>query len=172
MANKIILSFVAVFFVSTSAMADAYLKGALLYQNDKSGNEGTSNNTSRQVLDFAAGYLDPKGWMYGALYSTDTTSSGSASVSRTAMGPSIGYTSTKENGAFAMFTYFYTATMQTLGGSGYQFDVGYKFAVRKLAFGAQLSKKQITFDKANGVALSTKYIEDKLDPYVFMLITF
>lgn len=172
MANKIILSFLAVFFVSTSAMADAYFKGAFLYENDKSGNDGTSNSSSRQVLDFAGGYLDPKGWMYGALYSMDTASSGTSSASRTAMGPAIGYMSTKENGAFGMFTYFYTATMGTLGGSGIQLDVGYKFAVRKLSFGAQFSKKNITFDKSNGVALTTKYIEDRLDPYIFMLIVF
>lgn len=172
MSNKIILSFMAVFFVSTSAMADIYLKGAFLYQNDKSGNDGTSNSLSRTVMDFAAGYMDPKGWMYGGLYSNDSYTSGSTSASRTAMGPSIGYMSTKENGPFGMFTYFYTATMGTMGGSGTQLDVGYKFAVRKMSFGAELSKKNITFDKSNGVALTTKYVEDKLDPYVFMMVVF
>lgn len=172
MANKIILSFLAVFFVSTSALADGYFKGGFLYQNDKSGSEGTSSSLSRQLMEFGGGYLDA-GWMYGFLYAMDNTSAGSgATASRTAMGPSIGWMSTKDTGPYAMATYFYSATMDTLTGSGYQLDVGYKFAVRRISFGAQLSKKYITFDKSSGTAITPKYIEDKIDPYFIMIVTF
>lgn len=174
MPNKFIFATLFVLLSSTSAFADGYFKGGLLYQSDKSATEGSTGGTNRQLLELGAGYLDDKGWMYGLMQSTDTYSSnsGGGSASRTAMGPSIGWMSSKENGPYGMFTYFYTATMDTMTGSGFQIDVGYKFAVRKLAFGFQLSKKQITFDKSGGAAMSPKYIEDKIDPTFVMIVTF
>jgi hypothetical protein len=172
MQKKFISGFLFMFLASASAFADGYFKAGLLYQSDKSGSEGSSGGSTRQVMDFAAGYLDPKGWMYGVLYSSDNYSSGGNSANRTAMGPSIGWMSPKDNGPYMAATYFYTATLSPMTGSGFQLDLGYKFAVRRVAFGAQLSKKQITFDKANGNAMSPKYIEDKLDPYVVMVVTF
>ncbi|MBS1970633.1 MAG: hypothetical protein JSU04_10015 [Bdellovibrionales bacterium] len=172
MPKKLTFAFLVAFFSTTSAFADGYFKGALLYQNNKSGSEGSQGSTVRQVIDFAAGYLDPKGWMYGVLYSTDSTSSGGGSLNRTAMGPSIGWISNKDNGPYIMATYFYTAKMDPMEGSGFGLDVGYKFAVRRIAFGFQLSKRNITYDKANGAAMGVKYVEDKLDPAFVMIVTF
>jgi hypothetical protein len=57
-------------------------------------------------------------------------------------------------------------------GSGFGLDVGYKFAIRRLALGFQLSKRTITYDKASGAAMSPKYVEDKLDPEFVMIVTF
>lgn len=172
MPNKLIFTFLVAFLTTTSAFADGYFKGALLYQNDKSGTEGAQGSTTRQVIDIAAGYLDPKGWMYGLLYAMDSSSAGGGSLNRTAMGPSIGWMSMKDNGPYIMATYFYTAKMDPMEGTGFGLDVGYKFAVRRIAFGFQLSKRTITYDKANGAAMSPKYVEDKLDPAFVMLVTF
>jgi len=163
---------VSVVLSSNVARADGYFKAGLLYVSDKSGSEGTPGDTTRTLMDFGAGYQDPKGWLLGALYSSDKTSSGGNSVDRTAMGPTIGWMATKDNGAFIMATYLYTATYSTMNGSGYKIDLGYKFLIGKVGLGAQLSKTTITYDKANGAAMSPKYIEDKLDPFIVMIITF
>lgn len=136
--------------------------------------EGATGDTKRTLLDLGGGYVqESKGWAVGALYATDKTSSGSGEADRTAMGPMFGWISQKDNGAYVFGTYFLSANL-TGGytGNGYQFDVGYKFAVRKVSFGAQLSKKHITFDKLNGQSISPKYVEDKIDPYVVMFIDF
>jgi len=174
MTNKIIFSFIVAFLTSTSAFADGYFKAGLLYSSDKSGTEGSAGDTTRNVMEFAVGYLNPKGVAYGVLHSTDKTTFGGGSIERTAMGPSIGWVSPKDNGPFVMATYFYSAKYNTgnMTGTGFGLDFGYKFSVRKVSFGAQLSKKQITYDKADGNPMEPKYIEDKLDPSFIMLITF
>lgn len=159
-------------FSSNLAHADGYFKAGLMYMNDKSGSEGTPGDTTRTMMDFGAGYHDPKGWVLGALYSSDKISSGGASADRTAMGPTVGWMTTKDNGPFIMATYFYTATYSPMTGSGYKLDFGYKFMIGKVGLGAQLSKTTITYDKTNDTAMSPKYIEDKLDPFFVMIITF
>lgn len=174
MSKNLVCGFLAVFLASTSAFADGYFKAGLMYMNDKSGTEGSEGDITRTLMDLGAGYIEPKGWTIGFLYSSDKYSSAGASVDRTAMGPTVGWMTTKDNGPYALATYFYTASYSSasMTGSGYQLDFGYKFAIRKVAFGAQLSKKHITFDKSNGQAMDPKYIEDKLDPYFVMLVNF
>lgn len=169
--------YISAFFIfaltSNFAFADGYLRLGGLYLKDSSGSEDAPGDITRTMIEIGGGYIQPKGWTIGALYSTDKYSSGGGSLDRTAMGPTVGWMTMKDNGPYVLATYFMSASRSdNLTGSGYQLDLGYKFAVRKVSFGGQLSKKSITFDKANGASFSPKYVEDKIDPSFVILVAF
>jgi hypothetical protein len=84
------------------------------------------------------------------------------------------FTSLKiENGAFVIATYHYSAKLtENSTGSGYQFDLGYKFDLRRVGLGLQLSYKHFDFNKAGSVTISPPYKTTAIDPCISLLSEF
>jgi hypothetical protein len=152
--------------------ANVLLKLSGLYQSDSSG-QGTMSTTSRTLMDFGGYWVSQKGWLVGGLYGSDKTAYTSGSLERTSYGPSFGWLTRKESGPFVIATYHYSAKLtQNSTGSGYQFDLGYKFDLRRVGLGLQLSYKHFDFNKAGNVTITPPYKSTQIDPYVSLLIEF
>lgn len=89
------------------------------------------------------------------------------------MGPSFGWLTRKEHGPYILATYFYQASLTTnLKGSGYGADLGYKFSLRKLSLGLQISYRHYDFNKAGSASLSPAYTKQTIDPEIALLFEF
>jgi hypothetical protein len=154
------------------AHADGMLKLAAMYMAAKTDSGGTTSDSSRTLLDLNGAYLWPKGWAAGLLYGMDNQKAGSSTLKRVSYGPSFGWVSRKENGAFVMLSYLFKSEYEDYEGTGYQADLGYKFTVRKIAIVLQFSYKAFNYDKINGQKLSPPLKETKLDPYFGLLFEF
>lgn len=163
------LVFLLLSFAAVPASANVYLKLGLLYQSILIGPEG-GEATTRTSTDIGLGYVGDRGWLVGFLsgsdsYSNDYRWSGEAL--------SLGWFSRRDTGGFLfMFEYFLQAKSDSMSGSGYQLDFGYLFRSRGMAFGPQLTKRAITFDKADGNALSPKQLNDGIHPSLVFWIEF
>lgn len=162
---------VASLYASTS-FAEGYFRLGGVYLMDESGDEGDTSDSTRTLLDIGGGYISPKGWTIGALYGTEKLEVSGSSVDRTAMGPTVGWISRRESGPYILGTYFLSVERDTLKGKGYQVDIGYKFALRRISFAPQLSYRSLTYDEISGQSLTPKYLEKKIDPYFVLLFEF
>lgn len=166
------LTLVALTVVSCTVRADVMLKLATIYLSSSSGS-GVQTTTSRMLIDVNPAYITQKGWAFGGIYAQESiNSTGSQTVARTSMGPSVGWVSRRENGFYAIAHYFFSSEVSPLKGSGYQADLGYKFKIKKVALGLQMSYKGFTYTESNGTKLSEPQKETKIDPYFVLLIEF
>lgn len=152
--------------------ADVLLKPSFLYQSTSSG-QTTKSNQTRTILDATLTWISQKGWLVGGMYASDKTSYDGGSSDITAMGPSVGWLTRKENGAYILATYFYDAKMTTnFKGTGYGADLGYKFDIRKVSLGIQISYRHYDFTKAGTATLSPAYTKQTIDPEIALLFQF
>jgi hypothetical protein len=150
---------------SQAAIAGGYFRLGAMYIAEQRGLEGATSDVTRTMWDIGGGYVGSQGWTVGLLYGTEKINSGS-SFDRSSFGPSVGWATRKDDGPYAMGTYFLSPTMSGgFKGTGYQFDVGYKFKIRNISFAPQISKKHFEYDDQNGQAIDPKFIDDRIDPY-------
>lgn len=156
--------------LTTPAWAASYMKLGTVYMSEANG----GNTESRLLLDLGGGWIANSGLTLGFLYSTEKYSiSNGNSSDRTSFGPNIGYASKKDEGWYFIGTYFLSSTTTTgFKGTGNQIDIGYKFAINKVSFAPQLSRKQFTYTTQNGNDLNPTYTEGRIDPYFVVWIDF
>lgn len=157
-------------FTTTQAKAASYMKLGTVYMSEDNGGD----TRSRLLLDLGGGWIGSSGLTLGFLYSTEkSTVSNGSSADRTSFGPNIGYASKKEEGWYFIGTYFLSSTTNTgFKGTGNQIDIGYKFAINKVSFAPQLSRKQYTYTSLDGNDLDPAYTEGRIDPYFVVWIDF
>ncbi len=162
-----------VLFTTQVTQAAGYVRIGTMYMSDSSGIEGSTTNTSRTMIDLGAGKLYANGFTLGGMYGSEKYDNGTSTSNRTGIGPTIGYMKNKAAGFFILGTYFINPTM-TGGykGNGYQIDVGYRFALDNISIAPQFSKKSFTYDEQSGQTLSPAYVEDRIDPYFVIWISF
>lgn len=133
------------------------------------------NTSSETFVDVGVGYITDKGWVLGAIYAIqnegfDDSSYGSTSLGSSAFGPSAGWISQRDSGAFVIGHFFLPKSVDTLGTMktwGYQGDVGYKILMRRLALAIQMSYKHFS---TTSDTLSTSTSD--IIPTIGLLITF
>lgn len=163
---------ITVSLTTAPAFADGFAKLAAVYLASSSGTGASKSESSRTMFEINAAYVMPKGWAFGALYASESEKNGSTSASRTSMGPTIGWITRKENGAYIMAHYLFQSEYEQYKGDGYQADLGYKFSVRKMAIGLQFSYKSYTYKELSGSKLATPLQQTKIDPYFAILLEF
>lgn len=57
-------------------------------------------------------------------------------------------------------------------GTGYGADLGYKFDIRKVSLGLQVSNRHYDFTKAGTATLSPAYTKQTIDPEIALLFQF
>jgi hypothetical protein len=170
--RKLIFPPLMLAFFSLNSHAGVLLKPSFLYQSSSSG-QATKSNQTRTILDATLTWVSQKGWLVGGMYASDKTSYDGGSSDLTAMGPSVGWLSRKESGPYIVATYFYEAKLTTnLKGTGYGADLGYKFDIRKLSLGIQMSYRHYDFTKAGTATLSPAYTKQTIDPEIALLFEF
>lgn len=155
------------------AFAGGYTRIAVMYLTEKRGIEGATAETSRTLIDFGAGHLFSSGLTLGGMYGSEKYDQSTQTLSRTGIGPTIGYMKSKTQGFFFLGTYFFNPSM-TGGykGTGTQLDVGYRFQLDKISIAPQLSKKSFKFTEVDGFALDPAFVDDRIDPYFVIWIDF
>ncbi len=155
-----------VIFNSGFALADGMGKLGLFYNSSNSEDSGATSKSSRMVYDMGLYYkFQGSGWVLGALYQNDSTTTDSSSTPRTSYGPSAGYMTRKESGGYIILTYFISSTYGDYNeGNGYQVDLGYKVPT-KIPLAFQISSKEYTYSKWN-------HKDTKLDPYFVAIMDF
>jgi len=171
---KLRLIFICFSLISFSlpAFAGGYARLGALYLSSESGPEGSTTEGSRTLIDLGAGYVWSQGLTLGVLYGIEKEKSGSSSSDRTALGPTVGWISNPGNGVYILATYFVSVEKENYKGTGYQADLGYKFAMGKIALAPQISYRHIAYDELNGNKLATKIIDGNIDPYFVLWIEF
>lgn len=158
---------------SNQIFATGFLKLSGSYQSSESGSEGATNESSVTRLDLNAGVITQKGWVLGAMYGTDKYKSDGSTLDRTGIGPTLGWVSRKEMGPYILATYFLSLERSDdYEGKGFQVDLGYRFALRKVSISPQISYKDFTYDKVGGATLSPNFIDKRIDPYIALWIEF
>lgn len=152
--------------------ADGMLKLGFLYLSTDTDSGGTKSESSRMLLDVNPAYIWPKGWAFGLLYGMDKSKNSGVASDRTSYGPSFGWITRKEYGPYVMASYLLKSELEQYEGDGIQADLGYKFPLRKIDLGFQLSYKMFNYKKLNGATLSTPYKENKIDPYFILMLQF
>jgi hypothetical protein len=160
----------ASFFLSTSVLAKSYMKIGTVYMAETS----AGATTTRHWLDVGGGYLTKDGLSFGLLYSSEKTSYADGyNVDRTSYGPSVGWANPKDSGFFALATYLMSSKLtNNYKGKGYQLDIGYRFALDKVSFAPQISKKEFNYDYQNDQSLNSTYNEGRIDPYFVVWVDF
>lgn len=167
------LLLVVSFLLPINAFAGGYTRIAVMYLTDKIGPEGSAVETSRTLIDFGAGHLFSNGFTLGGMYGSEKYDQSTQTLSRTGIGPTIGYMKSKSQGFFFLGTYFFNPS-RTGGykGTGTQLDVGYRFALDKISIAPQFSKKTFKYNEVNGIDLDPAEIDDRIDPYFVIWIDF
>jgi len=167
------LLLVASLLLPINTFAGGYTRFSFMYLTEKIGVEGSAVETSRTLIDLGAGHLFNNGFTLGGMYGSEKYDQSTQTSSRTGIGPTIGYMKNKSSGFFFLGTYFVNPTM-TGGykGTGTQLDVGYRFALDKISIAPQFSKKSFKYDEANGVEQNPPLIDDRIDPYFVVWISF
>lgn len=167
------LFLVVLFLLPFKAFAGGYTRISLMYLSEKIGTEGAAVETSRTLIDLGAGHLFSNGFTLGGLYGSEKYDQATQTSSRTGIGPTIGYMKSKSSGFFFLGTYFINPTMAGgYKGTGTQFDVGYRFALDKISIAPQFSKKSFKYDEANGIEQNPPLVDDRIDPYFVIWISF
>lgn len=167
------LLLVALLLLPVNVFAGGYTRIAFMYMSDKIGSEGSAVETSRTLIDFGAGHLFNNGFSLGGMYGSEKYDQSTQTLSRTGIGPTIGYMKSKTQGFYFLGTYFINPTMTGgFEGTGTQLDVGFRFALDKISIAPQLSKKTFKYTKVNGIDLDPTYIDDRIDPYFVIWIAF
>lgn len=171
---KIILVILSVIsFFSFHAFAGGYFRIDGMYLSDSSGSEGSTTNSSRTLIDIGAGHLFGNGFTLGGMYGSEKRNYSTYTLDRVGVGPTIGYMKSKTQGFYFLGTYFINPTMTGgYSGTGYQLDIGFRFALDKISIAPQFSRKHFKFTEQNDVALSPAYIDDRIDPYFVIWIAF
>ncbi len=171
--NTQVLVLVMSLFFAQSAFADGYLRFGGSYSTTKEGPESSTSDQSTTLLDIGGGLVSQSGWTVGALYATKKVKSGSFTLDRTGIGPTLGWISRKDFGFYILGTYFLELERSDdLEGSGYQIDLGYKMSLGRIAFAPQLSYRDLKYDKRNGQSLGLNYVDKGIDPYFVFLFQF
>ncbi|MES2801223.1 MAG: hypothetical protein V4654_01920 [Bdellovibrionota bacterium] len=167
------LLLVASFLLPINAIAAGYVRIAAMYLTEKIGTEGATAETSRTLIDFGAGHLFSSGFTLGGMYGSEKYDQSSQTVSRTGIGPTIGYMKSKSQGFYFLGTYFFNPS-RTGGfkGTGTQLDVGYRFQLDKISIAPQFSKKSFKYDEVDGFPLDPAFVDDRIDPYFVIWIDF
>lgn len=125
-----------------SVRADAYLRLGAMYLSTSVEQGGSTSEASRLLIDVGGGYVNPKGWTIGGLYSTE-----SSDAEPQAYGVTAGWITRKEMGFYTLGTYFVSSKSNGYeSGWGYQADLGYRITLRKLTIAPQISYKSHTYD--------------------------
>jgi hypothetical protein len=153
--------------------AAGYTRLGFMYQSEKVGSSGSTNDVTRTLLDFGAGKVWPNGFNLGFLYGSESNNYASGAQQRTGIGPTVGWMKNKSQGFYIMGTYFVSLTL-TGGykGKGSQIDLGYKFALDKVSIGPQFSQKTFEYNELNGTDLTNPYQDSRIDPYFTVWIDF
>lgn len=141
--NSVVALFVfSVLLAPRAAQADAYFRLGAMYLSTSVEQGGSSSDSSRLLIDVGAGYVNPKGWTVGGLYSTE-----SSDAEPQAYGVTAGWITRKEMGFYTLGTYFVSSKSNGYeSGWGYQADLGYRITLRKLTIAPQISYKSHTYD--------------------------
>ncbi|HVK62784.1 MAG TPA: hypothetical protein VM432_14600 [Bdellovibrionales bacterium] len=159
-------------FNASMASANGYFRLGGMYTFSERGRDDLSK-TTRTLLDIGGGYVWTKGWTLGGLYQMDKVQSDSYTLDRTSYGPTAGWISQDSGGPYVLATYFFSSKRSDeYEGSGYQFDLGYRFPVKGIFLALQMSYKHFAYNKANGRELDPPYNENYLDPYIALMFDF
>lgn len=154
------------------AFADGYLRLQGMYLSSETGTE-PKTKTTRTLIDLGAGWVSSNGWTLGALYATEKMKFDSHTSNRTSMGPTIGWVTRREAGPYILGTYFVTSEFDDgFEGTGYQFDLGYKFSIRRISLALQLSYRAFEYDEYDGNSVSPAYTDKRIDPYFALWFDF
>lgn len=156
-----------------TSLAGGYSRIGLMYMTEKLGQEGSAVETSRTLIDFGAGHVYGNGFTLGGMYGSEKYEQSTQTISRTGIGPTIGYMKSKSQGFYFLGTYFFNPS-RTGGykGNGTQLDIGYRFALDKISIAPQFSKKTFKYDEIDGMQVNPPIIDDRLDPYFVVWIAF
>lgn len=159
---------------SYRAEASGFVHLGAMYMTESVGSGSSTSDAERTLLDVGGGYISPKGWVAGFMYGTEKYERTGSDSNRTSIGPTLGWVSRKDNGPYVLGSYFLTLKMSPgdYKGNGTQFDIGYKFQIDRVAFAAQISKKNFTYTEGNGANLNPNFVDNKLDPYFVVWIEF
>ena len=172
MALKKILSIV-LFLLPTTTLAGGYARVGLMYLTEMQGTEGSATEQSRTLIDFGAGHVFSNGFTLGGMYGSEKYEQSTSSFNRSGIGPTIGYMKSKSQGFYFLGTYFFNPQATGgLKGTGTQLDIGYRFALDKVSIAPQFSKKSFKYTKMNDAELNPPVVDDRIDPYFVVWISF
>lgn len=160
------------------ASADVIVRPGFMYLTDSIDGGGGPTTTTRTLMDAAVGFVSKGGWTITGVYDSDSksvTSSGSSNkFNRTSMGLGLGYMA--KNGVFVDLAYFIQSTYKIdefkYDGTGFQFDLGYRFEFSKFAVGPMFAYRAFTYDKYDGQKLPTPLKTTNLDPLLTLVFVF
>jgi hypothetical protein len=132
----------------------------------------TRTTTTFSFIDIRVGYQMTSGFYLGGLYTTDSikteTPTSTTIGSITAYGPQIGYSA---GGWYVLGAYHVKSEYQVdettiyRAGSGYQVDVGYRFANGTWSFAPQMGYRFLEYSEdKNGNSLTNKYKRTDIVP--------
>lgn len=178
MKNLISLIVVALFSTNSFATGMARADFGYVMDQEKSGSVDTTN--TRQIIEFAGGFMWPAGIALFGQYATETitaTSGGSTTTStRTSYGPGLGWYARSAIGGYITGVYYFNSKLASPGttytGTGYQADLGLKVAVSSLVILAGLSYAGFNYTKTQAGALTPSYKMANLSPRVGVMFEF
>ena len=164
--SQVFAAFFFVIAIADDAYAEGYFRIGGSYMSSKVESSSSTSDSSRLLIDIGAGYIAEKGWSLGGLYSLESSDSDPK-----AYGLTGGWISRSENGFYALGTYFIKASDSSYSsGWGYQADLGYRIALRRVLIAPQISYKKYTYDvdTTGDETISISHI----DPMVVMWVDF
>lgn len=160
--------------ISLNAFADGMFRFDFGYVMDDKAQGATDNKETRQLMDFAGGYIWPVGFVVLGQYAMEkdiSTGGGTTNESnRTSYGPGIGWISRQAVGAYITGTYYFSSKYVASGinydGTGYQLDVGLRVDLSKVFLLAGMSYEAFEYTKNNSTALSPSVKHSHIDPRI------
>ncbi|MES2770179.1 MAG: hypothetical protein V4596_13620 [Bdellovibrionota bacterium] len=155
MFKNIILSFMAVLFLSSTASATIIFNPSIFYytRDEKQGST-TSTEFNQQIINLKLGYTSGQGLYLGVAYDMESREYGSGATDqdRDSLGATIGYVS---GGWQLLGTYYFQSELEDYEGTGYVIDIGYIFNVGSIGIGPLLSYRHWEYDEQNGASVTS-----------------
>jgi hypothetical protein len=175
-----LLLMTALMLISPFARADGFVRGQLGYALSTESSGGNESKSTRQVIDFAGGYIAQARWALLAQYATETVkdTSGGSTVTgnRTSYGVGGGYISGGSVGGYITGTYYLSSEYDRGGtnykGSGYQVDLGLKVEISRIFLTAGLSYAGFTYKETQSGTLPDPLKQTHLVPRVGLQFEF
>ncbi len=172
-----------------SVNAAGFFRPAFSYTIDENESNGITEKEARRMIDLAGGYITDKGITILAQYSlekkkTTTENSGTSSSTdsdRTSIGVGGGWTTRQDIGPYIHGIYYMQSEEiedgVTYKGGGYEVDLGFKAAIRKLSIAFQLSYRAFEYDEftssgGTSAALPQPRKQANLDPTFAIFLEF
>jgi hypothetical protein len=168
------LIWISLLLFSIPAQADGFFRVAAGYVMDQTRSGGGETKETRQLIDFAAGFMSSQGFALFGQYAMEKNQSTSGSTTtegnRTSYGPGLGWMTPNGFGPYITAAYYmssnYVVSGTTYQGTGYQVDLGLKIDLSKIFLLAGISYEKFDYPKTSTTTLSPSLQHSHIDPRI------